>query len=184
PGCPAPGAAGPGRRSQGPPRRADPLGWPQLFRAPAFAAASGAVALSNLAMYSPLLAVPQLLSQRVGWTSVAIGGVVAALPVGTMATAPLGGWLADRCGRRWPAALGLSVLTIAAIPLAVDVEGLGLLGLSGSLALAGAGLGMSSAPLQAAAVETVEVDAAGIAAGVFATSSYVCSIVGSMALAS
>jgi hypothetical protein len=38
-------------------------------------------------------------------------------------------------------------------------------------------------PARAAAVETVEVDAAGVAAGVFATSSYVGRVVGSMALA-
>src|SRR5205814_3907517 len=52
---PGPAAGSPDR---GQPRRGDPLRWPQLFRAPAFAAASGAVALSNLAMYSTLLAVP------------------------------------------------------------------------------------------------------------------------------
>jgi MFS family permease len=164
--------------------RPRPPGRPgRLLRVPGFAAASGAVALSNLAMYSTLLAVPLLLARQSGWTSAAIGGAVAALPIATMATAPLGGRLADRLGRRRTTVLGLSMLTIASAPLALGVEALDPAGLVASLALGGAGLGLSTAPLQAAAIEAVDARDAGVAAGVFSTGSYLGSIAGSILFA-
>jgi sugar phosphate permease len=51
------------------------------------------------------------------------------------------------------------------------------------LGLAGAGLGLSAAGLQTAAVESVESQDSGVASGVFSTSRYLGSIVGSSVLA-
>jgi DHA2 family methylenomycin A resistance protein-like MFS transporter len=55
--------------------------------------------------------------------------------------------------------------------------------LLGSLAVAGVGLGLSSAGLQVAAVESVALEESGVAAGVFSTSRYLGSIVGASLLA-
>jgi DHA2 family methylenomycin A resistance protein-like MFS transporter len=52
-----------------------------------------------------------------------------------------------------------------------------------SLSLSGVGLGLSSAPMQTSAVESVGPDEAGAASGLFSTSRYLGSIVGSILLA-
>jgi MFS family permease len=91
--------------------------------------------------------------------------------------------LADRLGRRWPSAAGLLLVTIGLLPLAVSSGDLPAAGLLAALGLAGAGIGLSQAGLQTAAVEAVERSEAGVAAGVFSTSRYAGSIVASGLLA-
>lgn len=152
-----------------------------LFRHRGFAAAVGAVALSNLAMYVTLLAVPLLLAHRPGYGTGRIGLVLLALS-GTMALfSPLGGHLADRRGRRYPVVIGLSLLALGlASPAVMGTRAVPLL--VGGLAIAGAGLGLAGAGLQAAAVEAVRPGASGAAAGVFSTSRYLGSIVGTVLL--
>lgn len=125
----------------------------RLFARADFAAANAAIALSNLAMYTTLLAVPILLLRRSDWSSVEGGLVLAVMSLGMLVFSPVGGRLADRVGRRGPTVAGL--------------------------ALIGVGVGLSSAGLQAAAVEAVEPEHAGVASGIFSTSRYLGSIVGS-----
>jgi MFS family permease len=96
---------------------------------------------------------------------------------------PMGGRLADRLGRRWPTVVGLSFLGLGLLPLAWSGGAVGTYPLLAGLALAGAGLGFSSAGLQTAAVESVPVNESGVASGVFSTSRYLGSIVGSSLLA-
>ncbi len=157
-----------------------------FFRHRAFAATNGAIALSNLAMYVTLLALPLLLSAG-HWTSGQIGLVLAAFSGGSAFFAPVGGRLADRWGRRWPTVGGLTLLAIGLLPLALPIgtEAIGTylpLFVIG-LAVAGIGLGISAAGLQTTAVEAVEARQTGVAAGVFSTSRYLGSITGSVLLA-
>ncbi len=155
----------------------------RLFANRAFAAANGAIATSNLAMYVTLLALPLLLAAGAGGASVQAGVLLTALS-GTMAlTAPLGGRLADRFGRRWPVVAGLLLLTLGLLPLAIGSGAAPMPLLVAGLGLAGVGLGLSGAGLQTAAVEAVGPEAAGIAAGLFSTSRYLGSIVGSSLMA-
>jgi EmrB/QacA subfamily drug resistance transporter len=161
----------------------DPVLQPRFFGRRAFAAANAAIALSNLAMYSTLLAIPILLSRRTGWRSTEVGLVLAAMSIGMVVFSPIGGRLADRLGRRWPTVAGLSVLTLGLLPLAQTRGEISTLGLLGALGLAGAGLGLSSAGLQTAAIEAVGPQDSGVASGVFSTSRYLGSIVGSSLLA-
>lgn len=162
-------------------RHPDPVLQPRFFRRRTFAAATGAVALSNLAMYSTLLAVPLLLAARPGWSPARIGLLLAALSACTAACAPLGGRLADRYGRRWPVAGGLALLTVGLSILAA--AGAAGVRLPLCLALAGVGLGLSGAGMQTAALEAVSAGEAGAAAGAYSTSRYLGSIVGSSVLA-
>jgi EmrB/QacA subfamily drug resistance transporter len=163
-------------------RRPDPALQPRLFRHPVFAAANASVALSNLAMYVTLLVLPVALGRQAGWDSARIGLALAVMSAGSVVLSPVGGRLADRYGRRWPTVAGMALLALGLLPLALG--GLGAAGLLlGGLALAGAGLGLSSPGLQTSAIEAVEPHEAGVAAGVFSTSRYLGSIVGSSLLA-
>ena len=73
---------------------------------------------------------------------------------------PIGGRLADRYGRRLPSVAGCVVLTIGLLPLAL-AAGLSPYALLPCLALMGAGVGLSTAGLQASAIEALEPSQAG-----------------------
>ena len=161
----------------------DPIIQLRFFRKQAFAAANGAIALSNLAMYVTLLSLPIFLSQRAGWTDSQIGFVLAAFSGLMILGAPLGGHWADRWGRRLPTVVGLMLFTLGLLPLVIQAETIPLLFLLPGLAIAGSGMGISMAGLQTSAIESLKPEEAGVAAGVFSTSRYLGSIVGSSILA-
>jgi MFS family permease len=134
-------------------------------------------------MYVVLLAIPLLLAQREGWTS-AETGLVLAVMFGVMVVfSPLGGRLADRIGRRGPAIAGMAMLALGVLPLVIAGTGIAIPLLLGGLALSGTGIGISGAALQTSAMDSVGVAEAGVAAGVYSTSRYFGSIVGSSLLA-
>jgi DHA2 family methylenomycin A resistance protein-like MFS transporter len=164
-------------------RYADPVLQPRFFRRRAFAAANAAVALSNLAFYVTLLVIPLLLAGRRDWNSVQTGLVLTSLSAAMIVCAPVGGWLADRSGRRLPVVAGLALMTVGLLPLALLGAGIGLGALLPALGVAGFGLGVAQAGIQTAALESVEPRAAGVASGVYSTSRYFGSIVGSSAMA-
>jgi len=161
---------------------ADPVFQPRFFTRRAFAAANGGVSSSNLAFYTVLLATPILLTRNLHWSSVQAGLVLALLSAPMVVFSPIGGRLADRYGRRRPAVIGCAILTVGLVPLAV-APGITAYGLFACLALAGTGVGLSSAGLQASAVETIDPEQAGVAAGLFSTSRYIGSFAGSIAFA-
>lgn len=158
-------------------------GAPPLLRSPRFLAATSAIALSNLAMYVTLLALPLLLSRRDGWTSEGIGLTLATISLAAFALSPYGGRLADRVGRRLPAACGLALLAAGLVPLALAPSSIGVAGLGAALLVMGVGLGLSTPALQVSAIEAVPVSAAGAASGVASTSRYAGSIAGSLLIA-
>ena len=164
-------------------RHSDPVLQPRFFRRRTFAAANAAIALSNMAMYTTLLAIPILLTGRGGWTSAEVGLVLAAMSMGMVVFSPLGGRLADRLGRRWPTVLGLLLLSLGLVPLALTGGALATPALLAGLAVVGAGIGLSSAGMQTAALESVGAAESGVASGVFSTSRYLGSIVGASLLA-
>ena len=157
--------------------------WARPLRVPVFAAASGAVALSNLAMYGTLLAVPVVLAGRPGWSPADAGLALAMLSVAMIAVAPVGGRIADRRGHRLPAVSGLALLTVAGVALAGMGAEPAAAGLAAALLLAGIGLGLSGAAVQTAAIESVAPRDAGVAAGLFSTARYAGSIGSALLLA-
>ena len=163
-------------------RHADPVIHPRLFTVRPFAAATSGVALSNLSFYTTLLATPILLVDEIGWDPIRTGLALTVLSGPTILVAPLGGRLGDRLGHRLPAMAGHALATAGLVPLALGADahpG----ALLGCLAVAGVGFALSMAPLQTSAVEAVGPAQAGVASGLFSTSRYLGSIVGSMALA-
>lgn len=151
-----------------------------LLRSRGFAVATAAIALANLALYMTLLAVPVLLSRRDGWSSAEVGLLLAALSLAAFALSPYGGRLADRVGRRLPAAAGLALVAAGLGGLAVAPDTIGAAGLSSALLVMGVGMGLSTPALQASAIDSVAVAAAGAASGVASTSRYVGSITGTL----
>jgi EmrB/QacA subfamily drug resistance transporter len=163
-------------------RHAEPILRPEFFRVRTFSAACVSIALSNLAMYSILLALPELLIKEPGWNTAKVGLVLVALSATTVIFAPLGGRLADRLGRRTPVVLGLSVFALAVAPLAFLHIMPATPVLLAILMCAGSGLGLSSAGIQTAAVEALDPRDAGAASGIFSTSRYFGSITGASIL--
>ena len=157
----------------------------RLFRNSQFLAANGGVALSNLAMYVTLFALPIVLSRKAGWTSAQIGIVLASMTM-TMtmfASSPVGGRLADRRGARLPASFGLALMTASLVPLALTAADLSGAALIAALLGVGTGLGLATVPLQMAAIEAVDASMTGFVSGMFSTSRYLGSIAGISLLA-
>jgi sugar phosphate permease len=75
------------------------------------------------------------------------------------------------------------VMLKPAVPVVERAPVVDLQGEHALLALAGIGLGLSSAGMQTASVEAVGVHEAGVAAGVYSTSRYLGSIIGSSVIA-
>ncbi len=163
-------------------RHPDPVFQPRFFKVRPFAAANAGISSSNLAFYTVLLATPILLTRHLDWSSLQVGVALAFLSAPMVVLSPIGGSLADRYGRRMPAVAGCVVLTAGIAPLAIapDLETLALLP---CLLLMGSGVGLSTAGLQASAIEALEPVHAGVAAGLFSTSRYIGSFAGSIALA-
>jgi EmrB/QacA subfamily drug resistance transporter len=161
----------------------DPVVQPRFFRRTAFTTATSAIATSNLALYSLLLVVPLLLHRRTGWGDARIGFVLTAMSAGMVVLAPIGGRAADRFGRRGPALVGMSLLSVGVCLLAAAGPNVGTTALIAALAMSGAGLGLGASSLQTVAIEAIEPEHAGMAAAASSTSRYMGSIVGSAVLA-
>jgi EmrB/QacA subfamily drug resistance transporter len=164
-------------------RAATPIVDLALFRSRHFAAACASILLGNLVMYTTLLAIPLYLEHARGESASRIGLTLGAMSMLAALATPLGGRWADRQGRWQPAVAG-AVVTCAGTFLI----GMALLAgdaplLVGALAVMGLGLGIAGAPVQAASVESVPAAQSGSASGIYSTSRYVGSVIGTSALA-
>jgi DHA2 family methylenomycin A resistance protein-like MFS transporter len=154
-----------------------------VFRRPGFAAATVTVLLSNLAMYTTLLALPVFLTRRLDWSSSRVGLLLAGLSMQMVVFSPVGGWLADRRGKRVPATLGTALIALGTAPLIAIGTGWTWWTLLVPLVVVGVGIGLSAAPVQATAIQAVPSSEAGQAAGMFSTMRYLGSILGSAGMA-
>lgn len=149
-----------------------------LLRRPQFLAPTCAIALSNMAMYVTVIAVPLLLAERGDMDEVAVGAILGVAFLAAVGLSPVGGRLSDRVGRRRPAMAGLTLQAAAIAVLAISPAQIPPLALLAALATMGAGVGLSAAAVQVAALEAVHERSAGVASGIYSTSRYVGSIVG------
>lgn len=155
----------------------------RLFRGTAFSAACLSISLSNLVMYTTLLAIPLYLERVRGYDSRVTGLSLAALSALAAFTGPLGGRWMDARGRVAPAVVGAVALCGGVGALAIVVGRASLWPVVIALAVMGLGLGIAGASVQATAVESVPARRAGSASGIFSTSRYLGSVIGSTALA-
>jgi EmrB/QacA subfamily drug resistance transporter len=154
-----------------------------LLRARGFAPAVANVALGNLTMYTLLLSLPLFLTAWSPWDSARIGLLLAGLSLPMIVFSPLGGRLSDSLGRRAPAVLGTSLIAAGAFPFLLVYPAWSWLHYLVPLVFIGAGLGLSMAPVQATAIEGAPSSQAGQASGLFSTTRYLGSIVGSSVMA-
>jgi len=164
-------------------RALSPVIQPRLFQIRAFTAAAGGVAFSNMAMYVTLLAVPLMLTARGGYTTIEIGLVLMALSIASFIVSPVAGRFADRLGRRTPTVLGLAISTAAAFPLAFEGSDISVPILVATLVVFGIGFGIANPGMQTGAIEAAPSERTAAASGVYSTSRYFGSIVGSAILA-
>jgi DHA2 family methylenomycin A resistance protein-like MFS transporter len=92
--------------------------------------------------------------------------------------APIGGRLSDRLGRRLPAVLGMALATLGLGALWLVAPAAAPLALGAILALVGLGMGLAGSPRQAAAMEAIEANRVGMAAGTYFTGRYLGGVVG------
>ena len=149
-----------------------------MFRKRSFAAAGAVIGLQNLAMYALLFQLPIFFEQVRGAEAGTTGRSIIAMMIAMVVFSPIGGRLAERIGVRLTTFSG-SMLTLVGINLVVDFNQLAVpADVLPGLVMLGAGLGLSMAPSQAAAMSAVSRDDAGMAAGAVSTARYIGGVVG------
>jgi MFS family permease len=172
----APSAGGPVRRTSDVPEVSG-----RLFNR-VFSAAFSTQALSTLAQYALLLAVPIVLYSR-GWSAASIGVALSSLTLGMVVMGPYGGRLGDAQGRRRPVVLGLAVTLVAVAASALGGDDVPSALLVLTLLLFGLGLGVATPSVMTAGIEAAPLARVGSAAGLLSASRYVGSIVSTLVLA-
>ena len=150
-----------------------------LFRNRSYAAATMFVLLSNLVMYTVILAIPFFIEEVQHKGHAVSGSLLGAVSILAAFVAPLSGRASDAVGRRYPAIAGAALMLVGVIVLfaAIRVDA-GYLILAAPLAVLGLGLGLSIGPSNAAAIESSPRELAGAAAGTNSMMRYLGSIVG------
>ena len=163
-------------------RVADPVLDLRLFARPTFAASNAVIGLQNLAMYALLFQLPIFFEQVRDVEAGVMGRTIIAMMIGMVVFSPLGGRISESLGARTTAFAG-TLTSLAGVYLVSNFESLETPGdvLMG-LVLIGAGLGLSSAPSQAAAMSAVGRAEAGVAGGVVSTACYIGCLIGISAL--
>jgi EmrB/QacA subfamily drug resistance transporter len=143
-----------------------------LFRNVTFRAASATALLNYICIYSLVFLLPFYLLQARGLDPAHAGLLLTAQPVVMMVAAPLSGSLSDRIGSRWPAMVGMAVLSGGLLLLSRLGPSTPLSHVAVGLAVCGLGAGIFIAPNNSALLGAAPRHRQGIASGVLATSRY------------
>lgn len=148
-------------------RQAHPLLDPRLFRSSAFAGAA-AVATTAFVVFAGFLFVNTLyLQDRLGYSPLLAGLLVAPTTLGNVVLAPLSGRLTAAIGARVPVVLAGGALLAGSLVLAFASTGHPSLGpLIAGYVLIGSGLGLVNTPITDAAVAGLPASRAGVAGAV------------------
>ena len=149
-----------------------------LFLRPTFAASSAVIGLQNLAMYALLFQLPIFFEQVRDVEAGITGRTIIGMMVAMVVFSPVGGRVSESVGIRATVFVG-TLTSLAGMYLVSDFEALrspgdALIG----LVLMGAGLGLTAAPSQAAAMSAVSRDNAGMAGGAVSTARYIGGVIG------
>jgi EmrB/QacA subfamily drug resistance transporter len=150
---------------------------PRLFRHPPFAAALAGVFGSTVVLHGSFILVPLLVERLLHDTATMSGIVLLGIAGVAAVVAPFGGRFSDRRGRRIVVVAGSAIAAIGLTGLWLGVGGTTAATVAILLAVVGFGNGLTS-PRQAAALESVEPDRVGMAAGTYYTGRYLGGVVG------
>src|SRR6185312_5831708 len=148
-----------------------------------YSAAAATVSLSNLVMYTTLIAIPLYLADTRGVGDGAIGGLLFGMSVAIVVVSPVAGRYADGLGSRAMIVAGSAVLLAGSAVLWAVLHHPPLVVLAIPLVLMGVGLGLCQAAQQAAALKAWPGEMAGSAAGTLSMMRYVGSISGTALIA-
>lgn len=149
-----------------------------LFRHVTFSAATTSALLNYICIYSLVFLLPFYLLQARGLNPSQAGLLLTAQPVVMMVAAPLSGTLSDRIGSRWPAMVGMGVLSTGLLLLSRLGPSTPFSHVAVGLAVCGLGTGVFIAPNNSALLGAAPRHRQGIASGVLATSRYVGMVLG------
>jgi EmrB/QacA subfamily drug resistance transporter len=151
---------------------------PRLFASRPFAAAVVGVLASTVILHGTLVLVPLLVEVLQHGSPETTGLVLLGISAFGAIAAPFGGRISDRSGRRLPAIVG-AVASVAGLVVLWQVSTTASVVVLGVLlAIVGAGMGLAGSPRQAAALETVEPNRVGMAAGTYYTGRYLGGVLG------
>ena len=140
-----------------------------LFRRQGFAGANGVGLLLTAVMCSVFFFLSLYLQLGLGYSPLATGLMFLPMTLPVAVVAPVAGLIADRRGARLPLVAGSLAVAAGLIALAASATRPGLLLLLAALALIGAGMGLATTPLTAAAVANLPEADSGMGAAVINT---------------
>ena len=146
---------------------------PRLFASRPFAAAFVGILGTTLVLHATLVLVPLLVERLQGGDARTSGVVLLGISALGALAAPIGGRYSDLVGRRQPAVLGTLAIAAGLAALWILAPAASTLVLGLLLAVVGFGMGMAGSPRQTAALELVEPERVGMAAGTYLTGRYV-----------
>ena len=140
-----------------------------LFRRASFVGANAVTLLSTAVMCNLFFYLSLYFQVVLGLSALGAGTSLMPLAAMIVVTAPVAGRLADKHGRRAPVVAGMSLLATALFMLShLDADSTLSATLPG-LALAGLGIGLTTSPATAAALDEVSASRAGLGSGVVNT---------------
>ncbi len=150
----------------------------RLFRVWPFTTAIAGVVGATIILHATLISIPILTQNLMHASATASGLVLLGLSGLSALTAPFGGHFSDRVGRRVPAVVGsvFMVIGLGALWLTTGRSSIQLVGLF--LGIVGIGFGLSGAPRQTSALESVKQTSTGMAAGAYYTARYIGGVLG------
>jgi MFS family permease len=155
----------------------------RLFTRRNYRAAAAGTALSNLVMYSALIAMPIYLGDLRHTSDAVIAALLFSMSIAMVTIAPFAGRASDRTGSRRPVVAGAVALLIAAASLTLLVGGPPVAVLTLPLLLIGVSMGIAGAAQSSAALQAWPTNMAGSAAGTYSMMRYVGSVTGTAIIA-
>ncbi len=155
----------------------------KLFQRRNYAVAAAGTALTNVVMYTTLIAMPLYFREIKGLGDGLIGLSLLAMSAAMVIISPFSGLLSDRLGARPLMAAGGVCLVASPIGLAFAVGNAPLGVILGFLLLIGLGMGFISAPQSVMALQAIPRDLAGMASGTYSMMRYVGSVAGAALIA-
>lgn len=150
-------------------RTTNPMVDLELFRRHRFSLTAGSAILNYIGVYCVIFLMPFYLIQGRMYSPAEAGLLLTAQPVVMAIIAPLSGSLSDKWGTRWPAMIGMAVLTIGLFLLSRLGPDSSVHSIVIALGIMGLGTGTFISPNNSALMGAAPRQRQGIAAGILAT---------------